>query len=268
LDALSRFLRHFDPEMTRRYVTDVLPGMLLRMGEEVEARIALANEMEAKGCGFEGEAQALRESVSVAKDALQNMIEVQGEFKAVKSEAIVDRMLQMEDGTECPIGRGAATLRQELDKIIEGIRNRVRIGARNGPPTEEREALVKSLRRFAATRNVEPHPGRHAHCGWSPERKDSLADAVCLKNKAIELGCVVADTRPDYAYSATADCLKCLFGIAFSENQRVIEERTAAVAMAAAKASSAEARAAAALQLDEIITSVAVAKEAVRRAGR
>lgn len=213
LDAISRFLRHFDPEMTRRYITETIPGAHMRMREIVEARSAKAQENE--------------RLAAEARDAMRRMKEVGAEYEGVRQEYFVERNIQIYDKEEAPIGRGAALLIDELEELVAQARNNITIGSRmNCSPDDERTALLDLLRQRAPQRYLEPHPGKHAHCACRPDVPEDTADAICLQMQAKVTGS--ADTRANYAFSGPKECYDCKHGVAFSENvvvmQRKIEE--------------------------------------------
>ncbi|WP_262029503.1 hypothetical protein [Microvirga sp. Mcv34] len=254
LDALSRFLLHFDPEMTRRYITEAIPGALTRLREVIDARLRIAEEME----------QPRQDAVlTSARAALISLEERAREHEDVRQEAFVERVLDMYDGAESPIGLGAAALYDELEKMIERARRSVLISGRsNLSPDREREALVRLLRDAAPNRYIEPHPGRHTHCGCRLGDPSDLADAVCLRNKAEESGPDGAH-RPDYAFASTEDCLSCRHCVAFGENVTVINRRIERITEAAEKAPAEPSRVAAKAKLASLKAKVAAAKAAV-----
>ena len=116
LDVLSRFLRHFDPEMTLRYITEALDGALMRLREVVEAR----SDKVMSGKDAENE-RVIRE----AQSATTSLRELAKEHEAVRQDYFVERSLEMYDGIEAPIGLGAATLYAELDEMIEQARRSI-----------------------------------------------------------------------------------------------------------------------------------------------
>jgi len=62
MDALSRFLRHFDPEMTRIYLSDENSERFLRLREVMMARMRRQEEAEARSAQAEGAARAAAEA--------------------------------------------------------------------------------------------------------------------------------------------------------------------------------------------------------------
>jgi hypothetical protein len=177
-------------------------------------------------------------------------------------------MLEMHDGIEVPIGLGAAKLYDELEEMVERARKQVRLtSCSNIPPEQEREALLTILRKFAPRRYIEPHPGRHTHCGCAPGNTKDLTDAVCLQNKLAESG-KSDNARPDYAFASDEDCLRCRHCSAFSENVAVLNDRLTRSTIAAEKAPSEETRVATQAKLAALKAGLANAKTAVRGRGR
>lgn len=250
LDALSRFLRHFDPEMTRRYITDETIGSLMRLREEMEARIQEAVERE-------WTKKEIKFALLAAKDRMND-------FEGIRRDAMVGHMLDMVDGIEHPIGLGAHRLRDELEQMIEDARSSVRMKSRSNSPDVERTELIALLRKHAPRRRLEPHPAGHAHCGCDWGVQEQLAQAKCLQVKQAELG-TTGDMRPDYAYARDVDCIDCVHCVAFQNNQKVIERKLAEATMAAELAPSEGTRISAQRRLAELMAGVARAKEATER---
>lgn len=251
LDALSRFLRHFDPEMTRRYITEAIPGALMRLREIIDARGR--------------EHQVTRE----AKAVVTSLHSLAGDHEDVRQDAYVERMAQIFDGVEDPIGRGTRDLRGDLEVMVEKARTHVRLdGQSNVSPDREREALIDQLRALAPFRSLDPHPGRHAHCNLKPGDEETAAHAVCQSNRLRDTGQAIDAKGPDYAHCSTADCLGCRFGVAFSENVAVIRDRMVRADDAARKAGTTDGREAAHNKLALIKDRLHAAKAAARTGGR
>ncbi|WAJ27277.1 hypothetical protein [Antarcticirhabdus aurantiaca] len=263
LDALSRFLRHFDPEMTRKYITGVMQGAFLSMAEAIKARLkSRANALnKAK----------LPDHATTEKQidkALRELSQRAQAFEEVRQDAYVTRTLDVFDGAESPIGLGAARLYDDLERMATHARTRITIGGRsNAPPDEVRASLAADLKRVARTRHREPVPGGHAHCAFEPGNSEHIADARCLREKCARLGSI-SDDSPDYAFATVDNCTTCVHGILFSENQRVLNERTARLAVVAATGSSQEVSRAADLKFKSIKAGVAAARLAVSGKGR
>jgi integrase len=251
LDALSRFLRHFDPEMTRRYITEGIPGALMRLREIVVA----------KG--------AMHEARADARAAANSLRALAADHEDVRRDAYVERMAEVYDGAENPIGMGALTIRGDLEALVEMARIRVRIsGQSNGSPDREREALIDQLRALAPFRRLDPHPGRHVHCNLVPGDKESATQAVCQSNRLRDTGRSIDAGGPDYAHCSIGDCLSCRFGVAFDENVASIRAAADRMAASAERAPSHGGREAARLKLAALKDGLRSAKNAARPGGR
>lgn len=262
LDALSRFLRHFNPEMTRKYITEIVRGAFLRIAESIKARLKSRDAIDRSKRAVDAIAEkqidkALRE-LSLRAEA----------FEQVRQDAYVSRTLDVFDGAESPIGFGAAQLYDDLERMVTHARTRITIGGRsNAPPDEVRASLVADLKHVARTRHREPVPGGHAHCGFEHGDPEHIAAAQCLREKCAMLGSI-ADDCPDYAFATIDNCLKCVHGIMLSENQRVLDKRAAGFAVVSATGPSQEARRAADLKLKSYKIGQAAARSAVAGKGR
>jgi len=219
LDSLSRFLRHFDPEMTRIYVNEILGGAMGRLREEVavrtEATLAAMGDDE-------------RRWLASAKSLLKDLADRSATFDDVRCEAMTHRLLQMWDGTEVPIGRGAARLYADLNAMVASSATDVRVGPRSNDPDAMRLPFEASLKTYVAKHRLDPVPGHAAHCLFRPGNKADLAEAECLKEKAVHRRPWSPDpplgvgASPDHAFSGMYVCLRCAHCAAFSDNQQVI----------------------------------------------
>lgn len=228
-DALSRFLRHFDPEMTRVYVTELFGGTLGRLSELARAHAKMAADAERRAqesADLAAEAEKARKLADMAADAVFNLKSRMSAHEEVRQEAGVERMLEVHDGIEAPIGVGAARLYADLDEQVERARRQIRLErpSSNVSPEDVREALPDQLKRHVKTHYLEPVSGGFAHCRCRPGVDADLQKAVCLVRKREETG-ITDDKRPDYAFASIEDCLgECPHGLALSENQRVVQK--------------------------------------------
>lgn len=263
-DALSRFLRHFDPEMTRIYITDILGGNLGRLAEVSRSFGKEADEREeqAKRGTESAAAQSTR---TTANRVHQSLVDARSRVTAlneVREETGVQRMLDVHDNVEQPIGQGAVCLYADLDDLVEQARKHVRLVSpnSNASPEDVREELPTILKRYVKTHYMEPVAGGFAHCRCSPGDASDLGQAVCLQRKRDETG-TSGHQRPDYAYASIEDCLgRCPHGLALSENQRVVNDTLARATKAAPGRGAAIA--------DNIVASIKSAKSAVANRGR
>lgn len=265
LDALSRFLRHFDPEVTRIYITEAVGGILGRLSELARAYATQAEEVETQAFNSLRLATAGDRTLADSKAALGAIQSVRfrrAVFQEVREEAGVERMLEVHDGIEAPIGHGAVRLYNDLDDLVERARKHVRLErpSVNAAPSDVREALPQLLQNYVKTHYLDPVAGGFAHCRCVPGKVEDLSEAVCLQRKRAESG-VSGDRRPDYAFACIEDCLgRCPHGLALVENKRVVDE-TLQRAHAAARAN-------ANALVDSIVAGVAAAKAAVTGRGR
>jgi hypothetical protein len=262
-DALSRFLRHFDPEMTRIYVTEAFGGRLGAMREEARAAAAAAKDIEEaakRSTSLLGEARAARARADAAAEAVRLVSSRVNAHEEVRREVGIERAFEVIDGIEAPIGVGAAVFYGDLEAMIEKARRHVRMERpdANASPDAVREALPRLLEEYVKTHWMEPVSGGFAHCRCIPADARDLARAACLDRKRAESG-ETDDQRPDYAYASIDDCLVgCPHGLAFSENQRVVDE-VVARGQAAIKPCQ---------LVDDIVASVKAAKAAVANRGQ
>jgi integrase len=232
LDALSRFLRHFDPEKTRRYVTEVVRGALQRLREITDANAQLADDLERQGIA----ATQYRELAALAEAAAVDARGRAGDFEDERKGALINPMLEMHSGFDVPIGVGAERLYEDLEMLTENARRAVRItGRSNVPPAEEKVELVQRLRQFAVKRHLEPHPAGHSHCG-------------CDRNNP----------------AALAKALECDHGVAFRHNRRVIDGTVSAIEEVARAGATQGQRESAELKLAALRAGIAKAEAAVQ----
>ncbi|WP_148294308.1 hypothetical protein [Azospirillum sp. B506] len=261
LDALSRFLRHFLPEMTRVYVNEALPGAIGRLREEIAARTQVA-----RGAMSAEDRQWLVD----AKKLLDDLADRGAVFNEVRCEALVHRMLAMWDGVETPIGQGAKRLYGDLDGMVAKASAEVRIGSRSNHPEAIRQPLTSLLQDYAKTHYLEPVPGHAAHCVCRPGDADDLAQAACLRAKAGHRspwqsgGPVHEDVRPDYAFSSVYVCLGCPHCAAFKADQHVLANTLERLEDAVDRGATPASRESAADKLARFKGAIAAAKAATK----
>jgi hypothetical protein len=161
-----------------------------------------------------------RQWLSQAKSLLQDLAERNEDFDEVRCEFLVYRLLQMWNGEEHPIGKGAARLSSDLSEMATQAAASVRIGSRMNEPSEIREPLVRILQSYAKDHYLEPVPGRVAHCICRPNNAEDLKQAECLKLKSdspppwreVGRASAVADSKPDFAFTNRYVCLRCVLG--------------------------------------------------------
>ncbi|WP_029616601.1 site-specific integrase [Pseudorhizobium marinum] len=221
LDSLAYMLRHFDPEMTRVYVTEAIAGEVARLEDELRARSSVAKEKYSK---------ELKAWTDKTKEQIADLRNVVDEFDEVRVGAYVRRMISQQKGDDHAIGRGVTRLKLDLETMVAAAAADVRITSATNDEGTFREALAKRLTTQAANRFLEPVPGGVAHCTANLKGGDDLSLAECNKLSAAAKS-PGADERTgryskvDLAFSGIYPCLNCIYGVLFKPNQRIVEQR-------------------------------------------
>lgn len=190
LAALSRFYRHFDPDMTRRYVTEKALGGFL---EEAET-------------GATADGTALRRARRDDRERLSMFQEAGLGFR-------VERYTAIALGEERASGFGGELLTRELDELVRTASAQVEIG-----PSGEPQTLDQLIIAFASERKLEPHPQGHSYCKCSNDLGD-LAAAGCLRERAAKLPNVIHTSTPDPAFASDQTCSRCPHNVQLAENE-------------------------------------------------
>lgn len=259
LDALSRFLRHDDPEMTRVYINEAMLGSVGKLREEIKSRRDAARA---------SMTEADRGWATQAKRLMKEIEDRGRDFDDVRCEALVARMLRMWDGTDGPIGQGAARMYTDLDRMIREAEADMRLGSRANHPGAVREPLLERLHAYAAEHFLEPVPGRVAHCTCRPDHQEDLRTAECLRAKEGHRGTdivpeVATDRRPDMAFAGAYVCLSCSHCAAFADDMQALSKIDDRLADAVARGATENACTSAADRLASLRAAVKSAKEAV-----
>ncbi|RIW07340.1 hypothetical protein D2T81_04020 [Azospirillum brasilense] len=231
-DAISRHLRHYNPEMTRRYLTEVANGQLVRLADIQRAamkayRAAIArtaaaqSEMELADSAADAQRhQAKATEARLLKAALRERYD---SWEEVRQDFLVQRHLQVFDGDEAPIGGGSAVMRQDIEQLVQEAAKKIRLDKpdSNLSPADVRAGFRGQLLKVAASYYLEPVPGGYALCRFRHGHIDDAPQAACLVKKRALEG-MAADLRPDYAYASIPTCMGCPLGVALSENKREI----------------------------------------------
>jgi len=145
LTALSDFLRHNDPDITRRYITETAGGGLIRMGEE--RRVRASNR---------AESMPIKRHQAAFDD-----------FEDVRREFMADRFRNVATGLETMGGFGGERLKAELQELVHQAKQLVEIRSSKekgvGPTFDE--LLVE----FVRDRRLEP--AHRAHRPGRAQRK-------------------------------------------------------------------------------------------------
>lgn len=232
LDDVTYALQHFDPNMSRIYLTEILPGEIHRLQDELKARRQIAHD---------SGTQEFNAWKNATEARLSEMLELQKDFDEVRLEAYVHRMMSLHRGTDEVIGGLAERLYDDLETLVEQASADVRIVSRSNDPAVFETALIDRMKVFFADRSLEPVPGGVMHCGARRGNQEDLEQAVCLKDKRLAeitwgRRSVGKPDYVDFAYSGALPCLHCTHGGAFKANQRKLNLKEERLKHAAAHA--------------------------------
>jgi hypothetical protein len=233
-DGANRMLRHTSDGMTRIYTDDEDIGQLAWLRLEVIrlTNIAVADRSEQEKRDFDD----IKELLKLRKARKSDWNEVRQEF-------FVSTMMATFDGIERPVGKGAATMLDELKEME--LRAHFRIQYAPVPTNGQEEArnnVLEQVQKAAVDHFMEPIPGGFGYCLYKRGSSDQAALANCLKDKAAarrpwseyrESG---IDTRPDYAFSGIHPCLDCPFFAAMNRNQEMLKHTETELASQVSKA--------------------------------
>lgn len=260
---VAHLLRHFDPEMSRIYLTEAVAGAIIDLEDELRARSRVAKIKNKK---------ALKAWVVQVQEQLANLRALSSETEEVRVGAYIYRMLNKHgDGLDDAIGHGVKRLRMDLEAMIEAAAADVRVTSGSNDDGIFMEALVARVRRQAANSFLEPVPGGVAHCTANLKGGDDLTLAEC--NKLAAAGRPPWETendsrcsKVDLAFSGAYPCLNCIYGVMFKSNQRVIQEKISAIAKTVETAPSERAAGARTAQVERILTAFQAATAAAKKA--
>ncbi|NTF49050.1 site-specific integrase [Rhizobium rhizogenes] len=263
LDNVANLLRHFDPEMSRVYLTEAVAGAIANLEDELRARSEVARIKNSK---------ALKAWVALVQEELGNLRAIVSENEDVRLSAYVYRMLNKSgNGLEDAIGHGVKRMRMDLAAMIEAAAADVRVTSGSNDPDIFMEALVTRIKRGAANRFLEPVPGGVAHCTANLNGGDDLTLAEC--NKLAAAGRAPWETekngrcsKVDLAFSGAYPCLNCIYGVMFKSNQRVIQEKLVAIGKTVDTAPSKVAAQARQAQYDRLHAAFRAATSAAKKA--
>ncbi|ATN33623.1 hypothetical protein ACO34A_07360 [Rhizobium sp. ACO-34A] len=259
-DATSWMLRHSSADMTGIYMDDDENGAVLWLRTEVQRRtaktIAEMSEQE-------------RKYLEDAQTALKDRDELSNLWNEVRQEFFVKTMMDIYDGFEKPIGRGAARLLDALSDMESTAYARIRMSA---IPTNGEEGaradVIAQVTKFVASNFLEPVPGVPVYCNFKRGSAVDAAAANCLaasslhpQNKGHES--THQEKKPNYAFSGAHPCIGCPLAVLLSANQAEvkikIEEMQSEVKFAATPGLAAGAS----KIVDDILTSLKQAEAAV-----
>ena len=223
LDSLAYMLRHYDPEMTRVYITEAVAGEITVLEDELRARSAVAKEKHSK---------ALQIWIDKSKAQIADLRNLIEEYDDVRMGAYVRRMISQHKNTDRAIGRGVARLKLDLEAMVNAAAADVRITSATNDEGKFLDALEKRLKTQAFNRFLEPVPGGVAHCTANLNGGDDLSLAECNK-LSVAAKSPDAETqigrcsKVDVAFSGISPCLDCIYGVLFQANQRIVEQQLA-----------------------------------------
>ena len=194
LTALSSFYRHFDPDMTRRYVAEAAKGAFLTLREDQRAadRRAAAHQHQQRLRDFEDAGQQFR----------------------------VERYSEILDGTTPARGFGGEALTRELYALVQEAKLRLDLSPDDALP---RSTLSQLLQEFAGEQRLEPNSLGHSACRCRNHPVD-LSAAVCRQRsngkpfpsqtalESVEFG------LPNPAEAADQHCSACPHNVQFPEH--------------------------------------------------
>jgi hypothetical protein len=259
LDSLSWFLRHFNPEMTRVYVREVLPGQMARLRDELKYRREAARQ---------SQTEDLKKQIEEAEKRLRDLRDRAATWEEVRTSAIVHKLLKLFRSEDKVVGQGGAWLNEQLAEMVAKARAMVRVTSRLNSPEVELEHVIRLFKQFAAKVVLDPLPGRRGHCTYAAGT--NLTGAKCLDLKAAFLKSrgVVADTpvfEPDFLFSGSHPCLQCRFHAMFVQDVETVENDIAARKASAADVPIEGLRLSLTETLDELVALVDRAKAAAMR---
>lgn len=193
LTALSNFLKHNNPDVTRGYVTAVGRSNILRIRDERDAAKATREEAAAR------EAQAARAA----------------DFEAGRMNFMVATLSDAITGKAPISGHGGDLWMRDLSQLVRQFTRHTSFSAEGTDATFE-----TVLRGWVKGKSIEPHPAGHSYCKCGSDRID-LAVAACLGLKRQLLGehSVALETKPDHAFAADEVCADCPHNLHLQVNE-------------------------------------------------
>lgn len=191
LAALSQFYRHFDPDMTRTYISEAVLGGFFKLEEERNTHETMAE-------------RTARLRAGVRYD----------DFLTEARNFRIERYHGIIRGDERASGFGGDTLTQELRALEADVRNQLEIVSHR----ESESALNKALEAFAAGTRLEPNPLGHGYCRCRSTPAD-LKVANCLRQEDAQLNPVEFAVAPDPAQAGDSVCSACPHNVQLPENE-------------------------------------------------
>lgn len=199
LTALTNFLHHYDPDMTRRYIHEAARGGFARLSEEQRL---LAHQ------------RTTRRQAAVAQKTYED-------FEAGRKDFMHERFRSVALQGEKIGGYGGEQIKIELVRLVDEAKRLVEIRS----TTDDVEMTFdRLLVDFVETRRLEPNGLGHSYCKCTANSQD-LRTANCLIQKRLAGEPTEADTAPDPAFAADSVCSPCPHNCQFGENEPYWLER-------------------------------------------
>ncbi|MEZ0169517.1 hypothetical protein [Microvirga sp. TS319] len=190
LTALSNFYRHFDPDQTRRYVTEAARGGFLREAEENRVR-------------------ARRSEFDAARYHAQRLEDFNAEGEAFRFARFRNVALDRERIS----GWGGEVIKRQLDDLIQQAKAQLDISPDDDLPGPTLDSLLVS---FVKDKRLEPNSLGHSYCKCTSEPQD-LRSAGCLAAREAERDEASFFSAPDPAFAADHICSGCPHNVQFAE---------------------------------------------------
>ena len=257
IDDVTYALFHLDSEISRIYVTEVMPGESSRFREELKARFALAKNLRSENYAREIEA---------FRDELQVLEENEREFYDTCGLAYVQKMLRLHHRTDTVIGKAAKVLYGDLHSAIESAMADIRVGSQVNNPEALETALIPQLKALAMVRSLRPIPGGPAHCIARDGNDDDMAKAKCLSVKAMsttpwsKAPSTISFDKIDFGFSGAYICLGCDHCAALGADQIILGRKVNTLESVVAQAHNPSAKHVAARKLEQFKARLSAAK--------
>jgi integrase len=186
LTALSEFMQHCDPDVTRAYVTEASSGAFLRIsrGSEHTQRVASSDKSR-----FE-------------------------DFKLGGREFRLDRLRAVATGQESIGGFGGLAIKAELDRMLAEAQSAIEIHANTDGDDVTLDRVVSAL---ADKIDLDPNPMGHSYCKCTKSVRDT-ASAGCA-NAAIAAGEATPRGKV-IGFASDMTCSACPHNVQFEENEQ------------------------------------------------
>jgi integrase len=192
LSALSEYLRHFNPDTTRQYISEVSQGSFARLSEESKVDQDLWSVMQ--------------------RDAQRNLDEISETSQEFKVEVLTEAL----NNPDKMRGFGGDKLRAELQKKLDEAENKFRIGSK--PPDDPSRTLDEIIIAFANSCTIEPKGFGHSYCKCSTSQLD-LEVAACVQEGQEGQDGKGPIVGPDNRFVADLTCSKCVHNVQLPENE-------------------------------------------------